>query len=149
MPSIPELINGVLIEFAPTVRNEVDQRLIDGLIHSIPAVRVPLRPYRLWVHSASDRGPSGTVHDWPSRHSDALVVREPMFKAVDISRVNGMKIDLSYQVDPFVKSIVDAIQNNFETFKHRRENFGPLFKKKLGVLHSVEGHDDHIHLAVN
>ena len=102
MPNIPGSINGLLIEFAPTVRNEVDQRLIDGLIHCIPAVHVPLHPYRLWISSASDRGPSGNVHDWPSRHSDALVVREPMFKAVDISRVNGMKIDLSYASDLFI-----------------------------------------------
>jgi hypothetical protein len=72
-----------------------------------------------------------------------------MFKAVDISRVNGMKIDLAYSSDPFIAYIVNAIQNNFETFEHRRENFGPLFKKKLGVSYPVEGHKDHIHLSVN
>jgi hypothetical protein len=53
-----------------------------------------------------------------------LVVREPMFKAVDISRVNGVKIGLRHSSDPFLNAIVEAIQTHFETYPHRRENFG-------------------------
>jgi hypothetical protein len=72
-----------------------------------------------------------------------------MFKAVDISRINGVNIIAGYAHDPFITYVVDAIQNNFETFVHRRENFGPLFCKKLGGVSSVGGHKDHIHLSVN
>jgi hypothetical protein len=70
-------------------------------------------------------------------------------KAVDISRINGIKIVIGYPNDPEVKAIVDAIQIAFETFSDRRENFGPYAKTKLGKPWSVSGHDDHIHLSIN
>ncbi len=48
-----------------------------------------------------------------------------------------------------VKAITDALQNKFESYPYKRENFGPLFKKKLGNAHPVTGHSDHIHFSVN
>ena len=48
-----------------------------------------------------------------------------------------------------MKPIVDAIQDEFETYSNRRENYGPHFKKKLGQNWTVSGHDDHVHVSVN
>jgi hypothetical protein len=56
---------------------------------------------------------------------------------------------IGYPGDPAVKAIVDAIQTVFESYSHRRENFGPHFKHKLGMPFPVGGHQDHIHLSVN
>jgi hypothetical protein len=53
-----------------------------------------------------------------------------------------------YSTDGTVKAITNAIQDKFESYAHRRENFGPHFKKKLGVVKAVSGHKDHIHLSV-
>ncbi len=61
------------------------------------------------------------------------------------NRINEVIVEFS----PAVKAIVDAMQTEFETYLHRRENFGPLFKKKLGIDHPVPGHNDHIHFSVN
>ncbi len=77
----------------------------------------------------------------PSRHAQQ--------KAVDISRINGTKIIIGYAEGGAVPVIVDAIQNGFETFGQRRENFGPSLKKKHGNEYTVSGHADHIHLSVN
>ena len=54
-----------------------------------------------------------------------------------------------YSSNTIVKGIVDAMQTEFENYAHRRENFGPLFKKKLGKNYTVSGHSDHIHFSVN
>ena len=136
MPNIPSTINNVQVNFASGVSKEVDQHMIDGLKHCIKqgiAQRNPLQS--IWIASASDS------HQLPSRHAQS--------KAVDISRINGTKIVLGYPSNPAVKAIVDAIQDEFETYSHRRENYGPHFKKKLGQNWSVSGHDDHVHVSVN
>jgi hypothetical protein len=70
-------------------------------------------------------------------------------KAVDISRINGQKMILAYPGDASVKAIVDAIQTELESYAHRRENFGPAMKKKLGADYAIGGHADHIHFSVN
>jgi hypothetical protein len=90
---------------------------------------------KIFVSSASDS------HTFPSRHTQK--------KAVDISRINGTKIVIGYPSNAMLKAIVDAIQDTFETFSQRRENFGPHLKLKLGVPHPVDGHGDHIHFSVN
>jgi hypothetical protein len=70
-------------------------------------------------------------------------------KAVDISRINGTKMALGYPQGGSIKAIVDAIQDAFEGFTSRRENYGPHLKKKLGQNWTISGHNDHIHLSVN
>ena len=77
----------------------------------------------------------------PSRHAQS--------KAVDISRINGIKIDSGYQNNQEVRAVVDAIQHSFESYGFRRENFGPGLMKKLGEEWKVAGHQDHIHLSVD
>jgi hypothetical protein len=54
-----------------------------------------------------------------------------------------------FNTNPHVKAIVRAIQEKFEGFPERRENFGPALKKKLGQPFQVAGHKDHVHLSVN
>lgn len=148
MARIPMIINNVRLEFDPDVENEVDPRLVEGLFHCIPTPgNAPLLDLQvLWISSASEYHPK---HNWPSRHSNSLVVKYPMFKAVDISRVNGIRMAEGYPSSPTVKAVVDSMQTVFETYVHRRENFGPLLKRKLGLPHNVGGHLDHIHFSVN
>ena len=136
MPSIPSAINGVQIDFAPGVNREVDARLIQGLRHCIkPEISIGYKLRRIYISSANDS------HSMPSRHAQS--------KAVDISRINGKKMAIAYGNTAEVTAIAQGIQSVFETFLHRRENFGPSIKHKLGASHSVKGHRDHIHLSVN
>ena len=136
MARIPANINGVAVEFAETVNNDVNDWVIEGLQVCIKSDVSPTRALEnIFISSAHD----GT-HDQNSRHY--------MGKAVDISRLNGKHI-ITYPDDPEVQAIVQAIQETFENYPERRENFGPYFKKKLGKPWAVPGHQDHIHLSVN
>ena len=60
-----------------------------------------------------------------------------------------MKIGIGYPLGGAIGTIVNAIQEEFEKYPHRRENVSPGLKQKLGSPHFVSGHDDHIHLSVN
>lgn len=136
MPQIPSFINGVMVQLGAGVGNDVDQRVIDGLKHCVkPQIATGHTLSTIFVSSAYDS------HKMPSRHMQ--------HKAVDLSRINGTKIAIGYPQGGSVKAIVDAIQVAFEGYSHKRENFGPHLKKKLGQPWTVAGHSDHIHLSVN
>ena len=138
MALIPTSINGVAIELKSTVNRDVHQSVIDALAHCIkPQIAAGHLLTKIYISSASDS------HSLPSRHAQD--------KAVDISRINGTQIIVGYKVGAggATTAIVDAIQNTFERYGNRRENFGPLFKKKSGQPWSIGGHKDHIHLSVN
>ncbi|XPF95644.1 hypothetical protein ACM9HF_06415 [Colwellia sp. RE-S-Sl-9] len=138
MPIISNRINGVLVEFSPSVNKNVDQKIIDAL--NLVIKNTIAQGYflnKIYISSANDQ------HKMPSRHVQG------QGKAVDISRINGMKMSIFYPSSPAVKAITDAIQMEFENYQHRRENFGPLLKKKLGKDKAISGHGDHIHFSVN
>jgi hypothetical protein len=136
METIPSEVNGVAVEFSPTVVNKVFHTLVLGLKHCIkPDVAAGHTLQRVYVSSVFDS------HQLPSRHMQ--------HKALDISRINGLKIAIGYPSDPSLKAIVDAIQTSFEGYAHKRENFGPHLKKKHGHNFSILGHGDHIHMSVN
>ena len=138
MPIIGNLVNGVSVKFAPAVNRDVDPRMIEGLRRAIKTGIAEGHVFsEIYISSANDQ------HELPSRHVQGGG------KAVDISRINGMKMSVSYMSNKSVKAIVDAIQTAFETYPYRRENFGPFFKKKLGASMQVAGHRDHVHLSVN
>lgn len=138
MADIPSSINGVIIEFSGSVSKSVDQKIVDALNHCIKTAIAPgYALNKIYISSANDS------HSYPSRHVQGDG------KAVDISRINGLKMSQHYSSNDVVKNITNAIQEAFETFPGRRENFGPHFKKKLGNPHTVSGHDDHIHISVN
>lgn len=138
MPIIPSAINGVTVEFSKAVNKTVNQKVIDGLQKIVkPAIATGHTLTNIYISSANDQ------HTSPSRHVQGGG------KAVDISRINGNKLSLSYPSNATVKAIVDAMQTEFENFSHRRENFGPFMKKKLGSNHAVSGHNDHMHFSVN
>lgn len=69
--------------------------------------------------------------------------------AVDISRINGVKIANLGPNDQ-----VQALQNGFDGYNGIRENFGPHFKHKtypdgsVNLNFPVGGHGDHIHVSV-
>ncbi len=136
MPQIPSTINGVSMQFGDGVGNDVDQRMVDGLKHCIkPQIASGHTLTSVYIASAHD------AHQMPSRHMQ--------HKAVDLSRINGIKIVIGYAQGGSTKAIVDAIQEAFEGYAHRRENFGPHLKRKRGQSFPVAGHNDHIHLSVN
>lgn len=137
MASIPGSINGVMVDLAPSaIGIGVDQRLVDGLSHCIRSnvdIGYPLQA--IYISSAMDS------HQSPSRHVPG--------KAVDISRINGKYIADGWNANAEVTAIVKAIQDAFESFPLRRENFGPHLQNKSGQPFSVGGHRDHIHLSVD
>lgn len=137
MAAIPSSINGVAIDFAPGVNNDAIPMLIDGLLHTIsPTVGPGHTLSRIWISSVRDS------HVCPSRHVTG--------NACDLSRINGKKIGEHYVSDPMVRTIVDALQHRFESYlPHRRENYGPTIKLKLGQPDNPGGHDDHVHLSVS
>ena len=138
MPLLPSSINGVTIEFSQTVNKTVDQKIIDALKLCIkPNIAKGYALTKIYISSANDS------HKMPSRHVQGAG------KAIDISRINGLKMSLHYKSNKSVQEITNAIQNAFETYAHKRENFGPLLKNKLGKAHPVSGHGDHIHISVN
>ena len=136
MPNIPSTINGVAVDFAPAVNKNVVQRVIDALRHCVkPNVAPGHMLARVFISSARRQNPNN------SRHNTG--------QAVDISRINGVRMSTGFNNDPQVTAIVRALQEEFESFPQRRENFGPHFKKKLGQPFQVSGHQDHIHYSVN
>ena len=138
MPNIPGNLNGVLVEFSPKVNKNVDQKIIDALKIIIkPNISTGHTLTKIYISSANDQ------HQSPSRHVQGAG------KAVDISRINGMKMAVFYPSNPTVKAITNALQAEFEKYPQRRENYGPSFKKKQGKPHAVTGHNDHIHFSVN
>jgi hypothetical protein len=139
MPKIPININGVRISFAATVGNDVHQRIIDALNFTIsPNVAPGYRLEEVYISSAFD----GHTGNPSSNHHKK--------RAVDLSRINGTKMIIGYPRNPTVKNIVQSLQLKFETFNHKRENFGPYLKKKSGVSRpDIGGHKDHIHWSVN
>lgn len=133
---IPDQIGGVSIEFADDVDRNVTPEMLQAMEHVIKSdIHATHVLSKIWISSAKDK------HVCPSRHVTG--------NAIDLSRVNDKKMSVSYPSDSEVKGIVDSLQNGFETAPRRRENFGPLFKKKEGVPHQVSGHKDHIHWSVN
>ena len=138
MALVPEKINGVTVEFASTVKNEVHEWMIEGLKKCIsPTIAGGVTLDSIYISAIKDS------------HDDKPQSRHNQGKAVDISRINGSKMSVFYPNDPVVKAAVDAIQDAFECYENCRENFGPKFKKKLGKPWTVAGHKDHIHLSVN
>ena len=138
MSEIPNIINGVSIEFSPNVNNNVDKKIINALRSILSADIAPGHVLtKIYISSANDQ------HNLPSRHVQGEG------KAIDISRINGLKMSTDYEIEKSVKAITDALQEKFEQYPHKRENFGPFFKKKLGSEYSISGHKDHIHFSVN
>lgn len=41
------------------------------------------------------------------------------------------------------------LQQRLENLSNIRENFGPSFKHKNGLLWCISGHQDHIHFSIN
>ena len=146
MPAIPATINGVNVVFAPNVNNDVTSRVVTALRAVIlPGVAPGHVLQTIYVSSARRQQPTASNH--------------PFGRAVDISRINGIRIDPGFTKDPSVRAIVTAIQTAFESAPHRRENYGPAFLKKSGALLKNSNpaayarlepmHRNHIHLSVD
>lgn len=136
MSIIGNEINGVTVKFAPTVNRDIDSSMMEGLRRTI---RTDIAEghvlNEIFVSATSDEPES------PGRLTQG--------KALDISRVNGMKLSVFYSSNKSVKAIVDALQSAFERYPQKRENFGPLVKKKQGMVVQSADYRDHVHLSVN
>ena len=138
MAIIPGQINDVTIHFGLNVHNSVDPKLLGFLQHTIrPNIVDGPTLTSIYISSLKDQ------HNLPSRHMQCSG------KAIDISRINGMRMSTHYPGDPTVAQVTEALQRAFENWEGRRENFGPLFKRKHGKNHPVGGHNDHIHFSVD
>jgi hypothetical protein len=138
----------VTVTFAPAVNNpannNVQQKVVNALKHCIkPDVANGHTLTKIFVSSARRQASNTSNHN--------------VGRAVDISRINGVRLDPGFNQDASVKAIATAIQKAFETFADRRENFGPAVMKKLGTTipntpgnrQLIAQHKNHIHFSVN
>lgn len=137
-PSIGTTVNGVTIEYATGADNGVKASLVT-LLKAVVKKDVANGHTLEKIHvSATTNG----VHGTNSRHYSG--------QAIDISKVNGKYMSVSYPSDLAVKAIVDALQDEAEKQVGIRENFGPKFIHKHKALKTgIDPHDDHIHFSVD
>lgn len=146
MAKIPNKINGVDVVFASNVNNDVTPRMVAALSAVIrPDIAEGRVLHTIYVSSARRKQPTASNH--------------PYGRAVDVSRINGLRVDPGYTNDPTVRAIVKAIQLAFESAPHRRENYGPSVLRKSGALIKTTNpaaykrlepmHRNHIHLSVD
>ncbi len=137
MPTVANKINTVDVTFNSGVVNDVTSKMVKGLEACIKA-DVAEGETLLSINFSS-------IKD----SHDGKVSNHNYGRAVDINEINSIKISVGYPQEGTVTKIVKAIQDAFEEFADRRENFGPHVKKKEGKNWTVSGHADHIHLSVN
>ena len=146
MPAIPNTIYGVKVVFAPNVNNDVTPKMVAALRAVInPGIAPGHVLHTIYISSARRNQPTASNH--------------PYGRAVDVSRINGIRIDPGFTTDASVRAIVKAIQTAFETVPNRRENYGPAFLKKSGALLKSTNpaayaklapmHQNHIHMSVD
>jgi hypothetical protein len=136
-PTIGTTVNSVTVEYATGANNGVKATLItllNAVVKSDVANGYTLE--KIYV-SATTNG----VHGTNSRHYSG--------QAIDISRINGKYMSVSYPSDLAVKAIVDALQDEADKQVGIRENFGPKFLHKHKANWTVSAHDDHIHFSVD
>lgn len=146
MAAIPSQINGVSIVFAPNVNNDVT-------VHLVAALRAVITPNVAPAHVLQ------TIYVSSARRQQPTASNHPHGRAVDISRINGLRMDPGFTNDASVRAIVKAMQIAFESAPHRRENYGPSFLRKSGHLLSVTNpqayarlapmHRNHVHFSVD
>ena len=137
MTSLPNQLNGVGVEIDNGTVNEITDEMLEGLAAVIKPDAVSGHTLTALYLSSVKRPPEA----WPNRHSTG--------NAVDISRVNGKELSDHYPGDDAVKAIIDALQNAFENFPKRCENYGPLFNWKEGQPDDPGDHSNHIHWSVD
>ena len=98
MAAIPNYVNGVSISFHGSVNNDVDLKLL----HAVQEIIRPMFPYKHTIRSIVISSLFDSHPDPSSRHNQQ--------KAVDISEINGKRID-KYDKDPEVTELVKRIQN--------------------------------------
>jgi hypothetical protein len=137
MATISTTINTVEVKFNSGVVNDVTEKMTKGLEACIKKdVAKDRTLISINISSAKDS------HDGKvSNHNDG--------RAVDINQINETRIAVGYPQGGETTDIVKAIQDAFEEYADKRENFGPHIKKKEGKNWTVDDHDDHIHLSVN
>ena len=170
MARIPDSINGMTLTFGPNVSREVT----NGLVTALNSIIKPYVYGRLRSTGAAavvidadllemaDRFTVAAYHisggGEAAGHSSTS--RHPKGKAVDISRINGLRMQENYVNDPAVRAIVKAMQRQFDLMTPaRRENFGPFTLRKLGVRLTPENradyatlaekHKSHVHFSIN
>lgn len=137
MASVSEKINQVEVTFNSGVGNDVTDKMVKGLESCIKRDIATGEVLTSINCSSIKDSHEGKV----SNHN--------IGRAVDINKINTIRIAVGYPQEGTVTKIVKAIQDAFEEFEDKRENFGPHLKKKEGEDYNVGGHADHIHLSVD
>ncbi len=137
MATVATKINEVDVTFNSGVVNDVTDKMVKGLEACIKR-DVAEGETLLSINFSS-------IKD----SHDGKVSNHNYGRAVDINQINGIRIAVGYPQNGTVTNIVKAIQDAFEGFADKRENFGPYFIKKEGKNWTVGDHSDHIHLSVN
>lgn len=137
MATVATKINTVDVTFNSGVVNDITDKMLKGLEACIKE-KVAADETLLSINFSS-------IKD----SHEGKVSNHNYGRAVDINKVNNIKISVGYPQNGTVTKIVKAIQDAFEEFDGKRENFGPHIKKKEGNNWTVGGHADHVHLSVN
>ncbi len=145
MSAVGELINGVKIVFGAGVDREVHDSIVQALESIVSRdLLTGGGALELYVSSVSELN-SG--HAEKSRHYP------PARKAIDISRVNDLRMADYYSTNRVVAEVTQKLQERFEALPARRENYGPFLQKKNGVISTNQGiiaqHRSHIHFSTN
>ena len=124
-----------------SANQEVATDLVDGIKYAIEQANSNL-PLSEQITSIYIMATTNGKHSATSNH--------PKGTAVDISRINGVKM-----INSGLTNQIMELQEAFDNFTYIRENFGPYFKHKYirsantwNYNHPVGGHKDHIHIAV-
>jgi hypothetical protein len=121
------------MEFAPGADNPVDSILADRFERAVSSTKQENPALKkLWISATTND------HTWPSLHVDGF--------AIDVSRVNGIRMLGAYGRNPLVTSVVESLQVHIG-IQGAYENYGPMFMEGPRP-HSVPVHNHHIHFAI-
>ncbi len=129
-------VDGVTIGIDPAANHPVDYALAEKFDMAVSLTKGDVPELESLYISSTVR--PGTLH-------------EPGF-AIDISRVNGIRMAEGYLSNPVVTNVVKALQTNL-AFVGAHENFGPYLmtggRLSLDNLHYLYStHQSHIHFSI-
>jgi hypothetical protein len=125
-------IAGVTIEFEPGADKPIDARLASQFESAVALTKMQVPGLRTLYVSSSVR--SGTLHQhgW----------------AIDVSRVNGIRVVGGYGTVPVVTNVVQSLQAHMASMTY--ENYGPAFMWGPGSSNPLlrEQHRTHMHFGI-
>lgn len=127
-------IDGVEIDYKRGAENPVDSVLADRFESAVGLTKNEYPGLNKLTISATTN-----AHRPPSLHVNGF--------AIDIARVNGIRIGSGYGGNPFVTSVVRSLQTNLGG---AYENYGPamMIGPRAASDYLIRSHQDHIHYSI-